>query len=394
MFLIWLLRWLFGWVRLEAEGGFPERLLNLAAREEIELWGVRRRGEALFACCPAKRYRQLRAPARKAGMRMHVTEKHGAPFWARRYRERAGVAVGLAAFLLVLQLFAQRTWVIEVRGNDKVKSEDILAVMDTLGVREGRNLGDLDIPALQLAALKELPDLAWCVVNLKGSVAYVEVTERIPTPELSNADEPSNIKAARDGRIVSIQTYTGQALVKEGDAVARGMLLVSGVVETNAGPVFRRSQARILAQTERRLEVSVPLKETRLLPSGEELLRPSLRLFTLEIPLYTDGPIEEQTALTSTKHMLRAGGIDLPVGVVNRRYAFIVPTEIVRTEEEAAALAAQRLAERVENELSAAEITDRRETGGMKDGCYVRTGVYTCIEEIGIEEQLLIGDGT
>ncbi len=325
---------------------------------------------------------------------MHVTEKHGAPFWARRYRERAGVAVGLAAFLLVLQLFAQRTWVIEVRGNDKVKSEDILAVMETLGVREGRNLGDLDIPALQLAALKELPDLAWCVVNLKGSVAYVEVTERIPTPELSNADEPSNIKAARDGRIVSIQTYTGQALVKEGDAVARGMLLVSGVVETNAGPVFRRSQARILAQTERRLEVSVPLKETRLLPSGEELLRPSLRLFTLEIPLYTDGPIEEQTALTSTKHMLRAGGIDLPVGIVNRRYAFIVPTEIVRTEEEAAALAAQRLAERVENELSAAEITDRRETGGMKDGCYVRTGVYTCIEEIGIEEQLLIGDGT
>ena len=110
------------------------------------------------------------------------------------------------------------------------------------------------------------------------------------------------------------------------------MLLVSGVVETNAGPMFRRSQARILAQTERRLEVSVPLKETRLLPSGEELLRPSLRLFTLEIPLYTDGPIEEQTALTSTKHMLRAGGIDLPVGIVNRRYAFIVPTEIVRTE--------------------------------------------------------------
>ncbi len=394
MFLIWLLRWLFGWVRLEAEGGFPERLLNLATREEIELWGVRRKGEALVACCPAKRYRRLRSPARKAGMRMHVTEKHGAPFWVRRYRARSGVAVGLAAFLIVLQLFAQRTWVIEVRGNDKVKTEDILAVMETLGVQEGRNLGNLDIPALQLAALKELPDLAWCVVNLKGSVAYVEVTERIPPPELSNADEPSNIKAARDGRIVSIQTYTGQALVKEGDAVAQGMLLVSGVVESNAGPVFRRSQARILAQTERRLEVSVPLKETRLLPSGEELLRPSLRLFTLEIPLYTDGPIEEQTALTSTKHMLRAGGIDLPVGIVNRRYSMIEPTSIVRTEEEAAALAVQRLAERVENELSAAEITDRREAGGMQDGRYVLTGEYTCIEEIGIEEQLLIGDGT
>ena len=49
MFMIHLLRWLFGWIRLEAEGGFPERLLNLAAREGIELWEVRRYGIRLTA---------------------------------------------------------------------------------------------------------------------------------------------------------------------------------------------------------------------------------------------------------------------------------------------------------------------------------------------------------
>jgi hypothetical protein len=38
MFLIRFMRWLFGWVKLEAEGGFPERLLNLTAMEGIELW--------------------------------------------------------------------------------------------------------------------------------------------------------------------------------------------------------------------------------------------------------------------------------------------------------------------------------------------------------------------
>ena len=50
MFLIRLLRWLFGFVRWEAEGGFPERLLNLAARQELPLWGVSRQGETLSAC--------------------------------------------------------------------------------------------------------------------------------------------------------------------------------------------------------------------------------------------------------------------------------------------------------------------------------------------------------
>ncbi|HIW72727.1 MAG TPA: sporulation protein YqfD [Firmicutes bacterium] len=390
MFLIRLLRWLFGWVRLEGEGGFPERLLNLTAREEIALWNVRRRGETLSACCPARRYRRLRRPARKAGMRLRVKEKHGAPFLIRRYRARSGLAAGLLAFFVVLHLFAQRTWVIEVRGNETVPTEDILTVMEKLGVREGKNLADLDIPTLQLQALHELPDLAWCTVNLKGSIAYVEVTERIPTPELSDADEPSNIKAARDGRIVSIQTYTGQAMVQAGDAVAQGMLLVSGVVESSAGPVFRRSQAKILAETERRLEVRVPLKETLVLPTGEELLRPSLRLFTLEIPLFTDGPIEEQNTLTVTRHMLEAGGIELPVGIVNRRYALMAPVEVVRTQEEAAALAAERLEEKVNKELAAAEITSRQESGRVEDGCYILSGTYACIEDIGVEEQLLI----
>lgn len=32
MFLVRFLRWLLGWVRLETEGGFPEKLLNQAAK--------------------------------------------------------------------------------------------------------------------------------------------------------------------------------------------------------------------------------------------------------------------------------------------------------------------------------------------------------------------------
>lgn len=32
MYLMRFFRWLLGWVSFEAEGGFPERLLNLCAR--------------------------------------------------------------------------------------------------------------------------------------------------------------------------------------------------------------------------------------------------------------------------------------------------------------------------------------------------------------------------
>lgn len=79
MFLIRFMRWLFGWVKLEAEGGFPERLLNFTAIEGIEMWGVCRQGVKLTACCPAHQYKRLRLPARRTGMRIHVKKKHGLP---------------------------------------------------------------------------------------------------------------------------------------------------------------------------------------------------------------------------------------------------------------------------------------------------------------------------
>lgn len=394
MFLIRILRWLFGWVCFEAEGGFPERLLNLAARDRINLWGVRRKGVALKACCPAREYRRLRRPVHRAGMRMHVTGKHGLPFYIHRYQARPGVAAGLLAFILVLQLFARRTWVVKVRGNEKLESDQILSVMEGFGVREGADLSKLDIPALQLEALKALPDLAWCTVNLNGSVAYVDVAERIPSPELPKTSPPSNIKASCDGRIVSVEAYSGQAVVQKGDAVVKGMLLVSGVIDSKIGPILKRSQARVLAETTKTFEVRVPLRETLAMPSGRVIDRTSLHLFTLNIPLYTDGPIDEQTNVTVSRRLLTANGMELPLGFISRRYEILQPTEIVRSKEEAAALAKQQMDEKVNAELSSAQIESSNENGDVADGNYVLKGEYVCIMDIGVEEPLNIENGT
>ncbi len=390
MFLIKLMRWLFGWVKLEAEGGFPERLLNLTAMEGIELWGVCRQGVKLTACCPVRQYKKLRQPARRTGMRIHVTKRYGLPFLIRRYRSRAGAAIGLAAFLLVLHLFSQRVWVVEVRGNKESDSVEILEVMKQFGVKVGADLSTLDIDTLQLEALKKLPHLAWCVVNIQGSIAYIDVTERIPTPDLSNADVPSNIKAKCDGRIESVEVYTGQAMVQKGDAVAKGMLLVSGVVESKVGPILRRSQARILARTNRSLEVKVPLKEVHMKPSGHELLRPSLRLFTLDIPMYTDGEIEQPNKLTVSRMMLDVNGIELPVGIIQRRYDILSPVEIERTEQQAEQLAKQRLEKKKSDDLSSVQIVSSSQNGKIQDGQYIFKGEYTCIEDICMEEQIII----
>ena len=67
-----LVRFIPGWVRVEAEGGYPERLLNDLVRDGVALWRVHRREEWVRFSCPAADYRHIRPFARRAGVRMRM----------------------------------------------------------------------------------------------------------------------------------------------------------------------------------------------------------------------------------------------------------------------------------------------------------------------------------
>jgi len=391
MLLVRLIQWLTGWIRFEAEGGFPERLLNLSARGGIDLWSMSRSGITLSACCPARAYRSLRAPARRAGMCMHVTERHGAPFFLRRWQKRTGIIAGVIVFAVIINIFSSRIWVIQVRGNDTVSSEQITAVLEKYGICEGVNPSRLVTEQIQLEAIGELPELAWFTVNLSGSTAYIDVAERVDAPEMVPSDAPSNIKAACDGRIISVEAYTGQALVNPGDAVIKGALLVSGVVESKTGAMFRRSHAKIMAETHREIEVVIPLSETVSQPVGEAIFRPYLHLFSLDIPLFTDGVIDATVYPDGVinRAPVTINGIPLPIGFVYTQYEKHEAVTITRTEQQAAALATDKLAE-LELDFGAAEIRMATRTGELRGDVYVLTGRYECIEDIAMEEPLLV----
>ena len=74
MFVLKWIRWLMGYVVFTAVGGFPERFLNLTARSGEVLWDVSCKNRVFTASTFARRYKELRASARKSGMRLKVAK--------------------------------------------------------------------------------------------------------------------------------------------------------------------------------------------------------------------------------------------------------------------------------------------------------------------------------
>lgn len=393
-----LLRFLYGYVQFTAVGGFPERLLSEAADLGLQITNSHRQGERFFASCPAAQYRYLRPLAKRACMRLQITRKRGAYFRVFPYRKRIGIPIGLALGALLLWMLSGRIWVVTVQTDTPVDHAQIKAAVAEHGVFVGCKMQDVDMQALRIEALSALENLVYVSVNPSGCVARVTVNTRVPTPTVQYFDDGcSNLVATRDGQIVKAEIYSGKAAVQVGDGVTTGTVLVSGTVDTDKGNLLlKRSAGRIIAQTTHTLSVTVPFFETQLLPSGDPVFRPYLRFLCFDIPLFSHTPLNGRYTVSTYLRLPSNGEFFLPLGLVDTRFTPLAETEVAYTEQQAGALAVQRMQAQIAA-LTDSGVTVKQESARKTDVTetgYTLNVTLLCEENIAKEIPLKIIDET
>ena len=144
-------------------------------------------------------------------------------------------------------------------GNDTVPTETILRTLEKYGVALGAR-SRIRQEELRNHVLLELPDVVWLTVNMRGCTAHVQVVERQRPPHLYTDGEITNVVAARDGLVTSVQALDGEAQVMAGSTVTAGQVLISGVVDSDRrGYRLLHGMGQVWARTWYELSVSVPL---------------------------------------------------------------------------------------------------------------------------------------
>lgn len=393
MFFVKLLRFLKGTVRFRLTGGFVERFLNLCANRGIPLWDLTPTDAGVEADTAAAHYRGLRPLAKRTGVHLRLREKKGLPFLLRRYKKRRGIAVGMVAFALFLTVMSNFIWVVEVRGNERVPTQEILVNLESLGVRPGCLRRSINTRMTERSMLVQVDDLAWIAINLRGSTATVEVKERtIPPKRIDDDGAPANIIAAKTGQIKQIEAYVGQSLVKVGDTVVAGDILVSGITEDQKGNNdLKQARAKIIAQVEETLEISIPLQGVSYTPTGETTLHRSFGFFGLEIPLHWPGEVAGKYNRYEKSRQLELFGQKLPFTLKVVGYEHLLEEESRYTPEEAMALAESQLKEEEALRFAQSEILAREAAGEVRDNCLILTARYTVEEDIAKTQEILVG---
>ncbi len=296
MFLLVLVRWLRGTVTFLITGAFPEKLINLCMRNNLPVWGIRHLPQGIEASTLAGHYARLRPMARQTGTKVRIKSKSGLWVYRHRYRRRKGFAAGFFCALLALLIATQFVWRVDINGCETIPEAELRETLAELGVRPGAFSCRIDAHVLQQELRLIDERIAWIAINIVGSTAQIELRERAKPPELLDPDDKiGNIVAACDGQIRYMEVYEGQSVVKIGDTVSAGDVIVSGIMEDQYGNrQFKYARARVLAHTYEDNEVLVPLRQPKWTPNGNPDTKSFLEWGSLRIPLFFSLKMKEQ----------------------------------------------------------------------------------------------------
>ncbi len=382
MIFIRLLRLLCGYVEFYAENGFTERFINLCSLRGIPLWNLNTNAGRVFACTTLAGYLQIRECAVKSGMRLHHTKAVGLPFFARKYRRRAGVLCGLGVFFTVIGMLSAMVWTIDITDNSIVSDEEILAVLEEAGLKPGVFKSSINAPEIRFYALSRLPEVTYLTVNILGSCVHVEVTERIERPDIPSDETPCDIVSTVDGQLAVLEIYEGTKIHSVGEAVSKGETLVGGFAEFADGSLrFMHATAYAVLRTQITVSAEAAHQDTAFYRAKTQK-HITLHIFGIDIPLYIKSDTKPNLIRSS---YLTANGKRLPIGYTEKVYTQFSEKKITQTDKKLMLSTAEKYFENKIEALGGAVITNEKITVNNSI-----TGEFTAEVSAGAAQQMLI----
>lgn len=277
------------------------RFLSLCAHNGVDLYDLQMIEEDyIIGTIESSAIWTIHPFLHKTKTRLRILTKSGPRVWINRYRKRIVFPI---AFLFILFLFGYVSgfiWKIDVQGNSYLSKETIISYLDEKKVRIGCKKSRIDCQSLELSLRKEMEDVIWASVSIKGTNLIIDIEERrsnsMPTSTEAKPFEVSvgyDLVASEDAVITSIITRSGYPMVKKGDRVKKGDILVSGKQEVfdDQNEVkqiyYVEADADIIAKVSRNYRDKIPktAKEKVLTEKNVSSIALSVHDKQLEIPL-------------------------------------------------------------------------------------------------------------
>ena len=342
----------FGYSRIKADALSATRLLNLCLEHSFSFSGFEGQEDGgISFFCPKLTAKKLLRLAEQDEITVTVERIGGLPEILFRRCRRYGLILGAVCGMILVFMSGRVVWDVRVSGNQRLTAAEVTEELSNCGFGVGSSLKNFQAGELENRVLMQSEELSWISIYMDGTVAMVQVLEQTDRPNATSKN-PANLVASCDGQIEAIELLRGDCVVKVGQAVRQGDLLVSGIYDGQAaGLRFTRAAGQIFARTERTYRIEIPLETTEKHYLHEKKGEIWINFFQKAIKIFksTGNEIGKYDIIIMERHLSAMGLENLPVWITQESRRYYEEISAYRSPEEALDLASQAL----ESELSA-----------------------------------------
>ena len=207
----------------------PEQLLNIFWKREIKVVNVRRENLYTLSLTIKSEYlSEIEKVCEETNSKL-VVEKVGRILkLATNFKGYITLISGLVISFGILFSLSFFIWKIDIKGDKHVSPYEIRRVIKELGINKGILKSKINTEFLEEQIVTKNKNVLWSKVRVQGSTLQVEVVESFRPPVIEIDNSLGKIVADKDGEVVRVYTQSGTAVVKPGDIVKKGDLLIYG----------------------------------------------------------------------------------------------------------------------------------------------------------------------
>ncbi len=228
--LLKLLRYLFGYVRVEVYGFAPERLMNLLIKDEVVIWDVTETENGYCFYIGRKNLLNIKPYLQKTNMKLKVKSRIGLPYFFRRNRRRATFGIGCVIFIVLIYTLSLFVWEVKVTGEDHIVAEEMIKHIEKNYIPLGTLKSNVDCSTLEASLRKDFEDISWISCELKGTGLTVHLEEGLQPETKEKEDVTGDVVAVKNAKITRMITRQGTPVAKVNDKVKKGDILISGTI--------------------------------------------------------------------------------------------------------------------------------------------------------------------
>lgn len=297
-------------IDITAQGLNIEKLIRRAGEASIELRALDRSVRSFCAQTREDDLPALRALCEKGGWKLETGARHGTGRAIEALNRRRILLAACVAGVAALIVGAMLMWRVEVQGAGSYYA-DLMRFLTEQGYTKITWKSAVDTGGIRDALEWRYPEVAWVEVGWRGTALHITMHKGQPVGETLSYEGCCDVVATRAGIIESVITVAGTPMVKAGDIVRKGDVLIRGEErgkDETLHPVAARGQ--VLCRVWDGASICVSMMEKETVYTGR--LRKKTVVQTPWFPLWPDEQSEFVEQDVSVRRMV-LGGLFFPL---------------------------------------------------------------------------------